>query len=100
MDYYQEALDNGWHVSPITCEYNNYINSSATNNFITTILCEDLSRSEILNAVKNRRIYVSENRNIDINFTLTSSDFFLLINPLTFPSFYPKNFKNIFFLFI
>ena len=70
LDYYQEALDNGWHVSPITCEYNNYINSSATNNFITTILCEDLSRSEILNAVKNRRIYVSENRNIDINFTL------------------------------
>ena len=70
LDYYQEALDNGWHVSPITCEYNDYINSSATNNFITTILCEDLSRSEILNAVKNRRIYVSENRNIDINFTL------------------------------
>ena len=34
--------------------------------FVIILGCEDLSRSEILNAVKNRRIYVSENRNIDI----------------------------------
>ncbi|WP_455538331.1 hypothetical protein [Terrisporobacter sp.] len=70
LNPYKEALDNGWHVSPIACEFNGYLNPNSSNNFITTILCEYLSKSEILNGIKNRRIYVSENKNIDVNFTL------------------------------
>lgn len=70
IDSYKEALDNGWHVSPIACEYNEYPNSNIGDNILTTILCEDLSHSKIIDAIKNRRIYVSEDNNVDIYYSL------------------------------
>ncbi|WP_343339254.1 hypothetical protein TPELB_15970 [Terrisporobacter petrolearius] len=70
IDTYKEALNNGWHVSPITCQYNDYPNWNISKDLRTTILCEDLSKSKILDAIKNRRIYVSEDNNLDIFFSL------------------------------
>lgn len=70
LDTYKEALNNGWHVSPITCQYNEYPNVDIEKDLRTTVLCEDLSRSKIMDAIKNRRIYVGEDNNIDIYFSL------------------------------
>ena len=70
LDIYKEALDNGWHVSPIVCQYNEYDSLDINSNFITTILCEDLTKSQLLDGIKNRRIYISENSNIDISYSL------------------------------
>lgn len=70
LDTYKEALNNGWHVSPITCEYNEYPNMDIGKDLRTTVLCEDLSRSKIIDAIKNRRIYISEDNNMDIYFSL------------------------------
>lgn len=70
LDDYKEALNNGWHISPITCEYNEYPNIDIAKDIRTTILCEDLSKSKIIDAIKNRRIYVSENNNIDVYYSL------------------------------
>ncbi|MPM79526.1 hypothetical protein SDC9_126564 [bioreactor metagenome] len=70
LDTYKEALNNGWHVSPITCEYNEYPNVDIGKDLRTIVLCEDLSRSKVIDAIKNRRIYVSEDNNVDIYFSL------------------------------
>lgn len=50
LKIYNEALDNGWHISPIS------------NKYTTNILCTDLNKDGILNALKNRRTYVSNNK--------------------------------------
>ena len=70
MDTYKEALDNGWHIGPMACEYNEYPLDNIENNIRTTILCEDLSKSKIIDAIKNRRMYVSEDNNIDVYYSL------------------------------
>lgn len=70
LDDYKEALNNDWHVSPISCEDNEYFPTNIEKNIKTTILCEDLSRSKIIDAIKNRRIYVSEDDNVDVYFSL------------------------------
>ena len=70
IDTYQEALENGWHVSPIISQYNEYPNMDFTKDFITTILCEDLTRNQILEGLINRRIYISESNNMDVFFSL------------------------------
>lgn len=70
LDSYKEALNNGWHISPISCVYNEYPNTNIEKNIRTTILCEDLSRSKIIDAIKNRRIYVSEDNNLDVYYSL------------------------------
>ena len=67
---YKEALDNGWHISPIICEYNQYPNINLNNKFLTNILCEDLTKNQLLEGIKNRRIFISENNNLDVYFSL------------------------------
>ena len=62
LKIYNEALDNGWHISPIT------------NKYTTNILCTDLNKDGILNALKNRRTYVSNNKNLDLEFNINSSN--------------------------
>lgn len=70
LDSYKEALDNGWHVSPISCEYNEHPNVHIEKDIRTTLLCEELSKSKIIDSIKNRRIYVSEDDNIDVYYSL------------------------------
>lgn len=70
LDDYKEALNNGWHISPIACEYNEYPNVDVAKYIRTTVLCENLSKSEIIDAIKNRRIYVSEDDNVDVYYSL------------------------------
>lgn len=70
LNNYKEALDNGWHISPIFCEYNEYPNDKIIKNMRTTILCEELSKSKIIDSLKNRRIYVSEDTNVDVYYSL------------------------------
>lgn len=70
LDAFKEALDNGWHLSPIFCEYNQYGSSNINNEFVNTILCEDLTKNQLLEGIKNRRIYLSENKNMDVYFSL------------------------------
>lgn len=62
LDIYNEALDNGWHISPIS------------NKFFTKTLATDLNKDSILNSLKNRRTYVSNNKNLDLEFNINSSN--------------------------
>lgn len=62
LDIYNEALDNGWHISPISTK------------FFTKTLATDLNKDSILNSLKNRRTYVSNNKNLDLEFNINSSN--------------------------
>ena len=70
LNAYKEALDNGWHISPIISKYNEYPNTDFSNIVTTTILCEELTKNQILDGIKNRRIYISESDNMDVYFSL------------------------------
>lgn len=70
LKIYNTALDNGWHISPIT------------NQYTTSILCTNLSKDSILNSLKNRRTYVSNNTNLNLEFTINGSSMGAIIkNP-------------------
>lgn len=61
LKLYNEALDNGWHISPISTK------------FITKILATDLNKDSILNGLKNKRTYVTNNANLNLEFTINNS---------------------------
>ena len=61
LNIYNEALDNGWHISPISTK------------FITKILATDLNKDSILNGLKNKRTYVTNNANLNLEFTINNS---------------------------
>ena len=61
LNLYNEALDNGWHISPISTK------------FITKILATDLNKDSILNGLKNKRTYVTNNANLNLEFTINNS---------------------------
>lgn len=62
LKIYNTALDNGWHISPISDQY------------FTNVLCTNLSKDSILNSLKNRRTYVSNNKNLNLEFTINGSN--------------------------
>ena len=94
LDIYNEALDNGWHISPISTK------------FFTKTLATDLNKDSILNSLKNRRTYVSNNQNLNLEFTINSSNMGSIIkNPskLNFnisaiDSTYQNKIKNIYII--
>lgn len=70
FDTYINALENGWHVAPIVSQYNQDSILKLNNNFRTIVLCENLTKNDILDALVNRRVYTSEDKNIKVDFTI------------------------------
>ncbi len=62
LNIYNEALDNGWHIAP------------TSDKFTTKILATDLNKDSILNGLKNRRTYVTNNPNLNLEFTINNSN--------------------------
>lgn len=60
LDIYNEALDNGWHIAPISSKFN------------TKILSTDLNQDSLYNSLKNRRTYVTNNKNIHLEFSINN----------------------------
>lgn len=60
LDLYNEALDNGWHLAPISKQYN------------TKILATNLTKDSIYDSLRNRRTYVSNNKNIKLEFNINN----------------------------
>ena len=59
---YIEALNNGWHLSPLIVDYNDKDNFNTSCEFRNVILCEELTKENLSEALKNRRLYASEDR--------------------------------------
>ena len=60
LNIYNQALDNGYHIGPVSSK------------FCTKILASDLNKDSLLDGLKNRRTYVTNNDNLDLEFSINS----------------------------
>jgi predicted metal-dependent phosphoesterase TrpH len=67
LAYYPDALSAGWHVAPTNNQDNH---SLSTNSHRTVLIAPELTRSALLYAMKNRRIYSTDDPNINVVFKL------------------------------
>ncbi|MDI6804668.1 MAG: CehA/McbA family metallohydrolase [Bacteroidota bacterium] len=66
--YYHSLLKRGYHVAPTSDQDNHYTNFGMSNQQRTVVVAPALTQSEILNALRNRRVYASEDNNIKVQF--------------------------------
>lgn len=69
-DMYQLALDKGWHIAPTCNQDNHRVNFGIANEFRTVILATNLTQDAIYDALKNMRVYATEDKNIQIDYTI------------------------------
>ena len=65
-DYYTRALDKGWHVAPSNNQDNHKGNWITANDARTVILAPELSRDALYDAIRQKRVYATEDKNLDI----------------------------------
>ncbi len=59
------ALDNGWHLGAINAQDNHSTNWGDPDN-LTAVISESLSEEDIKEAMRNRRVYSTETRNLEL----------------------------------
>jgi hypothetical protein len=69
-EYYQRALDKGWHVSPTNNQDNHKGLWGDANTARTVVLADSLTRDNIYDAMRNYRIYATEDNDLSIYYTL------------------------------
>jgi glucan-binding YG repeat protein len=69
-EYYTRALDKGWHVAPTNNQDNHKGSWFTSNDARTVIIAEDNSRESIYDAMRDKRVYASEDKNMTIDYTV------------------------------
>jgi hypothetical protein len=69
-EYYTRALDKGWHVAPTNNQDNHKGKWGDANTSKTVVLAKDLSRDSLYEAMRQRRVYATEDNNLNIDFTV------------------------------
>ncbi|WP_252250083.1 CehA/McbA family metallohydrolase [Clostridium sp. ZBS13] len=69
-EYYTRALDKGWHVAPTNSQDNHKGNWFTSNNARTIVLADDNSRDSIYDALREKRVYASEDTDMTIDYTV------------------------------
>lgn len=69
-DYYTRALDKGWHVAPTNNQDNHKGLWGDANTARTVVLADSLTRSNIYDALRNMRVYATEDNDLQIQYTL------------------------------
>ena len=64
--YYTRALDKGWHVAPTNNQDNHKGNWGDSNTARSVVLATDLSEEAIYDAMKNYRVYATEDNDLSI----------------------------------
>lgn len=68
--YYKKLLAKGYHVAPGIDHDNHYTTFGRTNMGRTVVLANSLTRSNILDALRSRRYYASDDWNTQVTFTV------------------------------
>ncbi|MEG1458851.1 MAG: CehA/McbA family metallohydrolase [Acetivibrio sp.] len=71
-EYYTRALDKGWHVAPTNNQDNHKGRWGDANTGRTVILADSLTESNIYDALRNMRVYATEDNNLKIKYTLNN----------------------------
>ena len=69
-EYYIMALDKGWHVAPTNNQDNHKGKWGNANDARDVVLTDDFSEEGIYDAIRNYRVYATEDKNLEINYTL------------------------------
>lgn len=84
--YYHSLLKLGYHVAPTSDQDNHYTNFGMSNQQRTVVLAPSLTKTEITNALRNRRVYASEDNNIQVRFEVGANlmgDIFSTTSPFS-----------------
>ncbi len=69
-EYYTRALDKGWHVAPSNNQDNHKGKWGDANTARTVVLADSNTEENIYDAMRNYRVYATEDNNLDIYYTL------------------------------
>lgn len=69
-EQYIMALDKGWHLAPTNNQDNHKGKWGNANDARDVILTDDFSQEGIYQAIRDRRVYATEDKNLEINYTL------------------------------
>ena len=69
-EQYIVALDKGWHVAPSNNQDNHKGKWGNANSARDVILTDDFSEQGLYNAIRARRVYATEDKNLEINYTV------------------------------
>ena len=69
-EQYIMALDKGWHVAPTNNQDNHKGKWGNANDARDVVLTDDFSEEGIYEAIRNYRVYATEDKNLEINYTL------------------------------
>ena len=69
-EQYIMALDKGWHLAPTNNQDNHKGSWGNANDARDVILTDDFSEEGIYEAIRNYRVYATEDKNLEINYTL------------------------------
>ncbi|WP_313183329.1 CehA/McbA family metallohydrolase [Lacrimispora sp.] len=67
---YTKALDKGWHLAPSNNQDNHKGRWGNANTARTVVITDDLSETGILSALKDMHVYATEDKNLNIMYTL------------------------------
>ena len=71
--YYTRALDKGWHVAPTNNQDNHKGNWGDSNTARSVVLSDGLSEEAIYDAMKNYRVYATEDNDLHILYSLNGN---------------------------
>lgn len=69
-EYYTRALDKGWHVAPTNNQDNHKGNWGDSNTARSVVLASELTEQSLYDAMRNRRVYATEDNDLSIVYTL------------------------------
>ena len=72
-EYYTRALDKGWHVAPTNNQDNHKGNWGDSNTARSVVLASDLSEEAIYDAIRNYRVYATEDNDLSILYSLNGN---------------------------
>ena len=71
--YYTRALDKGWHVAPTNNQDNHKGNWGDSNTARSVVLADGLTEESIYDAMKNYRVYATEDNDLSILYSLNGN---------------------------
>ena len=71
-EYYTRALDKGWHVAPTNNQDNHKGKWGSANTARSVVLADSLTQDNIYDAMRNYRVYATEDNDLGIYYTLDS----------------------------
>ena len=72
-EYYTRALDKGWHVAPTNNQDNHKGNWGDSNTARSVVLASDLTEAGIYDAIRNYRVYATEDNDLSIRYALNGN---------------------------